>query len=155
MPVFTRATALHATLYALLGGAFALVAIGVPTDIIANRWFTRMTPVRAQDVVFLALTVVLAGILAASYALPQSRACALQEGKTTAGRLLSFLAVGCPTCNKLIVLLLGTSGALKIFQPLQPLLGLASLVLLSVAIWIRWRPVLRPHVSLITDTPAI
>jgi hypothetical protein len=131
--------------YALLGAAFTLLVIGVPTDIIANRWFTRMTPVRAQDVVFLTLTVVLAGVLAASYALPHSRVCALQEGKTTAGGLLSFLAVGCPTCNKIIVLLLGTSGALNIFQPIQPLLGLASLALLSVAIWARWRPVLRAN----------
>jgi hypothetical protein len=143
MPNWSSATLPRATLYAVLGGAFTLLVIGVPTDIIANRWFTRMTPVRTQDVVFLALTVALAGVLAASYALPQSRACALQEGKTTAGGLLSFLAVGCPTCNKLIVLLLGSSGALNIFQPIQPLLGIASLILLGVAIWFRWRPVLR------------
>ena len=39
---------------------------------------------------------------------------------------------------------LGTSGALTIFEPLEPLL-LARLVrLLLLAIWIRWRPVAQP-----------
>jgi hypothetical protein len=127
--------------YGLAGAALAMLAIGIPTDIIPNGYFTRMTPVRAQDYLFLALTALLAGVLGASYAFPQARACAIQEGKTTLGGFLSFLAVGCPTCNKLVVALLGTSGALNIFEPIQPLLAAASFALLGLAIWIRWRPI--------------
>ena len=48
---------------------------------------------------------------------------------TVAG-LGAFLAIGCPVCNKLALILLGTSGALTIWAPLQPVLGVASLVLL-------------------------
>lgn len=129
--------------YALAGAAVATLTIGIPTDVIPNDFFTRMTPVRAQDYAFLALTALLAGLLAASYALPQARACAVGQGKTTAGGLLSFFAIGCPTCNKLVILLLGTSGALNLFEPIQPLLAALSFVLLGLAVWFRWRPVLR------------
>ncbi len=137
----------NALLYGALAAAFTTLAIGIPTDVLPNPIFGRMTPVRAQDYVFLVATALLAGILAASYALPQSRACSIQQGRTTLGGFLSFLAIGCPTCNKLVVLLLGTSGALTIFEPIQPLLAAASFALLLLAIWIRWRPVFQ--------TPAI
>ena len=130
-----------ALLYGALGAAFATLTIGIPTDVIPNPIFGRMTPVRVQDYVFLVTTALLAGILAASYALPQTRACSIQQGRATVGGLLSFLAIGCPTCNKIVVLLLGTSGAITIFEPLQPLLAAASFALLLLAIWIRWRPV--------------
>lgn len=131
----------RAILYALLAAGFTVLAIGIPTDVIPNDLFGRMTPVRAQDYVFLAVTALLAGVLAASYALPQTNACSIQQGRTTVGGFLSFLAIGCPTCNKLVVLALGTSGALNVFEPLQPILALVSFALLGVAIWVRWRPV--------------
>jgi hypothetical protein len=38
-------------------------------------------------------------------------------------------AVGCPVCNKLVVLALGFSGAMTYFTPLQPILGVGALVL--------------------------
>ena len=133
-----------ALLYGALGAAFAALTIGIPTDVIPNPIFGRMTQVRVQDYVFLVATALLAGILAASYAPPQTRGCSIQQGRATLGGLLSFLAIGCPTCNKLVVLLLGTSGALTIFEPLQPLLALASFALLLLANWIRWRPVVKP-----------
>ncbi len=133
-----------ALLYGGLGAAFATLTIGIPTDVIPNPIFGRMTPVRVQDYVFLIATALLAGILAASYGLPQTRACSTAQGRATLGGLLSYLAIGCPTCNKLIVLLFGTSGALTVFEPLQPLLAIASFALLLLAIWIRWRPVLQP-----------
>jgi hypothetical protein len=141
-----------ALLYGALGMAFTTLTIGIPTDVIPNPIFGRMTPVRVQDYVFLIVTALLAGILAASYALPQTRACSIQQGRATVGGFLSFLAIGCPTCNKIVVLLLGTSGALTIFEPLQPLLAAASFALLLLAIWIRWRPVMQP--SAISHQPS-
>lgn len=55
------------------------------------------------------------------------------------GGLLSFLAVGCPTCNKLVVLAVGTSGALDWFAPAQPLPALVSIGLLGLAVRVRLR----------------
>ena len=53
------------------------------------------------------------------------------ERGTLLGGIGSLLAVGCPTCNQVVVAALGTSGALSLFQPVQPWLGLASLGLLT------------------------
>ena len=118
-------------------GLAALALIGIPTAVIPNQWFTRMTPVRTQDYVTLALAVALATALGATYALPVR--CSVRPGRLAAGGYLSVLAVGCPICNKIVVLLLGVSGALTYFQPLQPLLALASLALLGYALAVRLR----------------
>jgi hypothetical protein len=59
------------------------------------------------------------------------------DGKILSGGLLSVLAVGCPTCNKLVVLLLGTTGALTFFAPLQLYIGIASVLLLGWTLALR------------------
>jgi hypothetical protein len=119
-----------------LGGVTLLIA-GVPSDVIANPWFTRMTPVRPQDYVFLGLTALLAAALGATYAFPA--VCPFQPGTYGVGTYLSVLAVGCPICNKVVVLLLGISGALTIFQPVQPILAVGGLALLGYALTVRLR----------------
>ncbi len=48
-----------------------------------------------------------------------------------AGGLAAFLAIGCPVCNKIVLVALGTTGALTIWAPLQPVIGAASLLLLA------------------------
>jgi hypothetical protein len=53
--------------------------------------------------------------------------------------LLSFFAVGCPICNKVVVVALGTSGALSWFAPVQPYLGVVALGLLAWALRVRLR----------------
>lgn len=55
--------------------------------------------------------------------------------------MLSFFSVGCPVCNKVVVLLLGLGGAMTIFNPLRPFLGLASIVLLGITLFLRVRVV--------------
>jgi hypothetical protein len=52
--------------------------------------------------------------------------------------------VGCPICNKLVVLLLGTSGALTFFGPAQLYIGLVSLALLGWTLRLRARAVAGP-----------
>lgn len=138
---------LRMLLFGLAGAGFTLAVVGGPTDVVPNPWFTRMTPVRTQDYVFLALTVMLGALLAASYAAPRTAGCSIQQGKTFTGGVLSVLAVGCPVCNKIVLLLLGTSGALTYFEPIQPVLGLLSVGLMAAAVWMRWRPALRPQPS--------
>lgn len=127
--------------FALLSAAGTLVyllVIGLVTAIIPNPLFERMTPVTPSNVVFWVLPALLAGPLMASY-LAGSRTCDTSN-PSLAGGVLSFLAVGCPLCNKVVVLLLGASGALTYFEPLQPLLGVASVLLLGYAVWLRLRP---------------
>ncbi len=130
-------------LVGLAAAALTTLAIGAPTAVIPNGFFMRMTPTRHQDYLFLALTALLVGLVVATYVTPRRPLAAELptggEGRLTAGGLLSFLAVGCPVCNKLAVLALGWGGAMTYFAPVQPLLGVASLGLLGYALWGRVR----------------
>ncbi len=134
----SRALFWAALRYGVVGGVLTFFLIGIPTVLIPNPWFGREIPPRTVDYVIFALTVLLAAVLVATYALPL--ACPTREGSLTAGGLLSFLAVGCPVCNKLVVLALGWSGAMTYFAPVQPLLGVLSLILLGLTIAARLRP---------------
>lgn len=120
----------------LAGGAAAALAMGIPTDVVANPWFTRMTPVRPLDVVTLVVTSVLLGLLAASYAGGRAGG----AGRAVGGGGLTVLAIGCPVCNKLVVALIGFSGATTWFAAAQPVLGLAGAALAAWALVLRVRP---------------
>ncbi|MEU0684020.1 MULTISPECIES: hypothetical protein [Streptomyces] len=55
------------------------------------------------------------------------------------GAAASAFAVGCPICNKLVVLAIGVSGALTYWAPVQPVLAVATLALLGYALVRRLR----------------
>jgi len=117
-----------------LTAAIGLVVIGLPTAIYDNPFFVRMTPVRTQDYVIWILSSVLMGLIVGCYFVARSTS---GDGKILSGGLLSVLAVGCPTCNKLVVLLVGTSGALTFFAPIQLYIGVASVLLLGGTVFLR------------------
>lgn len=121
---------------ALTAGAVGLT-IGIPTDVVPNPFYTRMTPVLWWSYPVWAATAVLGGLVAATYV--RSPAQPARAGRALGGGLASFLAVGCPVCNKLVVALLGASGALAWFAPLQPLLAALGLSLLSATLLLRLR----------------
>jgi hypothetical protein len=50
------------------------------------------------------------------------------------GGFLAYLAIGCPTCNKVALLALGSSGAINWFAPLQPWLAAVSILALAYAL---------------------
>jgi hypothetical protein len=114
--------------------------VGLPTDVIPNPVFGRPVPVTWWSYPVLVVTALLGGLLAATYV---RTADDLDRPARAGGMggLLSFFAVGCPVCNKVVVLALGTVGARRWFEPLQPLLAVASIVLLVVALRARLRSV--------------
>ncbi|MFI0575254.1 hypothetical protein [Streptomyces tendae] len=127
-----------------VAGAGALataVLVGAPTDVVPNPLFGRSVPVQWWNYPALAVTAALAGIVLSTYvrrpAAPSSSAPeppAADGGRLGAiGGVLSFFAVGCPVCNKLVLVLLGASGALSYWAPLQPLLAVLSAGLLAEA----------------------
>ena len=134
---------------AVVGALAVTLAVGIPTDVIPNPVFGRPVDVTWWSYPVLILTAVLGGLLAATYVRADNGEAADDDiaadeldapGKAGGlGGLLSFFAVGCPTCNKLIVLAIGTTGALDWFAPAQPLLAAASLVLLGWALRTRLR----------------
>ncbi len=114
--------------------AYAAVA-GLATDVIANPVATRMVAPTWWSYPVLALTAALGGLITAGYVRSPARPAG--QGRAAGGGVLSVLAIGCPACNKVVVLALGTSGALNIWAPVQPLIGIASIALLAWALHIR------------------
>ena len=116
--------------------AVAAVLIAVPSDLIDTPLFGRPVEVRAIDYVILSITAGLIGLIFA-IRVPESDASETQGTRTVWGGFVSFLAVGCPVCNQLVVGLVGTSGALSWWAPVQPLVGLAAV---GILLWtLRYR----------------
>lgn len=134
---------------AAIAAAAIVVAVGVPTDVIPNPVFGRPVDVTWWSYPSLVVTALLGGLLVATYvrapsALAGAAGAATDELDRPArtggvGGLLSFFAVGCPTCNKLAVVALGSTGALDWFAPAQPILAAASVALLAWALRARLR----------------
>ena len=112
-------------------GVFTLLVIAIPTDLISNPIFGRQIEATVWAWPVALLTAVLAGVL---IALPHPTSCRPATRTGIFGGALTSLAVGCPTCNHLVVLALGTTGALAWFAPIQPFLALIGLAILGGAI---------------------
>jgi hypothetical protein len=57
--------------------------------------------------------------------------------------IVGWFAVGCPVCNKIVVALLGASGATSSFALAQAALGAAAVALAAAALAIRVRAIRR------------
>lgn len=116
------------------------LVVGLPTDVIPNPVFGRSVGVTWWSYPVLAVTAVLGGLLVATYVRVPEQEHADRPARTGGlGGLLSFFAVGCPVCNKVVVLALGTVGARRWFEPFQPYLAAVSIALLVVALRARLR----------------
>jgi hypothetical protein len=123
---------------AVLFAGIAAVLIAVPSDLIDTPIFGRPVEVRWIDYVILAVTSALIGLIFAirpeladpdaseDLAVTVDR----QGTRTVWGGFVSFLAVGCPVCNQAVVALVGVSGALSWWAPVQPFVGLLAVGLL-------------------------
>ena len=123
---------------------------GLSTAVLANPVIGREIPPTVWSPNVLLVTAILTGLLTATYVrndgpapLPAETA-EVMPGPRTAragavGSLLAYLAIGCPVCNKIALLLLGTTGALNIYAPIQPYLGAIGIALLAIALVIRLR----------------
>lgn len=142
-------------LHALLWTIAAFFAFGLVAAIVPNPVFGRQIPAEPFAIVVWLVSAPLMGVLGATYSAPPSSSSAVaaplgvgsatdvagRDG-TTIGAVASigaFLAIGCPVCNKIALVLLGASGAMTTFAPLQPLIGAASLALLVGTLAWRFR----------------
>lgn len=127
---------------AVAAAACAALLTGVPTGIVQTTFYTRMTPVTWWDYPVWAISSVLVGLTAATYIRGRSNVVSTapdQKPRTVGYTVLSVFAVGCPICNKLVVALLGVSGALTYFAPIQPIIGVATIALLATGLAVRLR----------------
>lgn len=128
---------------AVAASAGIAVVIGLVTALIPNPLFMRMIEAPWWSYPVWLVSAVLSGLLIATYVAPGGRGeperSQAHGRRSIAGAVLSFFAVGCPTCNKIVVLALGTNGAITWFAPLQPVLAAGSLALLAWALRARLR----------------
>lgn len=122
---------LAAAITALFTGLF----IALPTAVLKNPVFGREIAVTSWSVPVVIVTSILSGLLFATYVKNDSSMSEERSIKIgSAGAFLSYLAVGCPVCNKLALIALGSSGAIQYFAPVQPYLAAAGLALLMYAL---------------------
>ena len=126
------------SMLALMSAMAYFLVVGVATAVLPSPFFVRKLGVDVWNVASLVIPALLFGPLAATYLVPWPNACRV-GGRAGAGGVLSFFAAGCPVCNKLVVLAIGTTGAVEVFRPLQPLLGALSILMLGIALWARWQ----------------
>jgi hypothetical protein len=123
-----------ATVSAIVTG----LVISIPTAVLENSVFGREIAVTSWSVPVIVITSILSGLLFATYIKNDSantEDTSLKIG--TAGAFFSFLAVGCPVCNKIALVALGYSGAMNYFAPVQPFLAFAGVAILAYALIMR------------------
>ncbi len=112
--------------------------VAIPTDLIDTSFFGREIPPTWWAWPSLLVSSLLAGLLVATYvARPDLEPAPDTKGSARGGWLggvLTFFAVGCPVCNKVVLLALGSTGAMTWFEPVQPVLQVAAVVLLAWAL---------------------
>lgn len=118
----------------LLTGVYTLL-VAVPTDLVDTPVFGREVPPTWWSWPALLVSAALAAVLTATYIRSEAEreVTAVSRGGM-AGGVLTFFAVGCPVCNKLVLIALGSAGAMTWFEPVQPLLQVAAIGLLLWAL---------------------
>ena len=112
-----------------------ILVVGIPTVLVPTPVFGREVGVTGWAWPALIVTSVLAGLVAATYV--RTSAATQRDDVSRAGLVggfLTYLAVGCPVCNKIALLALGYTGAMQWFAPVQPFLAVAGIGLLAYAL---------------------
>lgn len=117
---------------------FIFLLFGALTVLVPNNFFKRMTPIYWYDYIFLILTSILIGIYAGLWHYTRKTSSKCSYG-ATGGAIGSVFSFGCPICNKLLVLLLGVTGVMTYFAPIQPILGTASIAILSYVVYKQYK----------------
>jgi uncharacterized membrane protein (DUF485 family) len=124
-------------LTATVAALVTVLVVAVPTAMIPTPVFGREVPTTAWAWPALVVTAVLSGLLFATYVrtADEREEQLSKEGRAGAlGGFLTFLAVGCPVCNKIALLALGYTGAIQWFAPVQPWLAVGAVGLLTWAL---------------------
>jgi hypothetical protein len=134
-----RKSKIHALIIGSLAALILFVVLGMVSVLIKNPFFVRMTPIHFYDYLFLILTSMLSGAYIGLWHYAKNREnvnskCDYAAGSGAIGGFFSF---SCAICNKLLIWLIGLSGVVAYFMPIQPLLGVISVGLLAYALYVQ------------------
>ncbi|MCU4744430.1 hypothetical protein [Natronoglomus mannanivorans] len=121
--------------------AAVFVLFGVVSGLVSSL-YVRMVETTLLDYAFLTLTAILAGAYVVQRESLAETACSSSSsGNRCAygGAAGGFLAVACPSCNLILVSLVGSSALMTYFDPLRPLFGIVAIGLFGGIIYRRRR----------------
>ncbi|MCU4975229.1 hypothetical protein OB955_21235 [Halobacteria archaeon AArc-m2/3/4] len=122
---------------ATAAGVFVL--FGVVSGLVSSL-YVRMVETTLLDYAFLTLTAVLAGAYVVQRESLAETACSSSGNRCAYGGAAGgFLAVACPSCNLILVSLVGSSALMTYFDPLRPLFGIVAIGLFGGIIYRRRR----------------
>jgi len=116
----------------LIIASAAFLLLGTITALWSNPFFMRMTEVNGWDYIILSFESLLIGLFFGI----QAPHCATK--KAGIGGVLEFVGFGCSDCNKILLLLFGSSFLLSYFEPIRHYAGVLGLLLFSYALIQRW-----------------
>ena len=117
----------------LIIASAAFLLLGTITALWNNSFFIRMTEVNGWDYIILSFESLLIGLF---FGIQAPQHCATK--KAGIGGVLGFVGFGCPVCNKILLLLFGSSFLLSYFEPVRHYAGTLGLLLFSYALIQRW-----------------
>ena len=129
---FLKQISLNEWLSTLIISSAAFLLLGAMTALWSNPFFMRMTEVSGWDYIILSFESLLIGLFFGI----QAPLCATK--KAGIGGVLGFVGFGCSVCNKILLLLFGSSFLLSYFEPVRHYAGALGLLLFSYALFQRW-----------------
>lgn len=119
----------------ILFSVAAFILYGIPTAIIPNPFFKRMTS-STLDLGLLIVTAILLGSYLSLYLYSKKKSKASNIAAASGG-LAGIFVFACPVCNVLLVSLFGSALLLTYFEPIRPLLGILIVGILAVALYFK------------------
>ncbi|ELY82071.1 hypothetical protein C488_00572 [Natrinema pellirubrum DSM 15624] len=130
--------------YGAAAGIGVFLLFGLVTGLLPNPLYVRMVPRTPIDYLFLTSTALLAGVYTAQRLATERVEPGLEDGDTSSedrlalgGLVGGFLAVSCPICNVVLLALFSSSAVMTYVDPLRPVFGALSVVLLVGLIYVR------------------
>jgi predicted ABC-type exoprotein transport system permease subunit len=120
-------------LFVLLSSASFLLLFGIPTSLIPNPLFMRMTQTNLLDYFLLISTSLLLGAYLGLYRQKKSHSSKACKA-SYAGGAAGFFGFACPICNKLLVMLLGLAGVVMYIEPVRYALGIIGIAEMTYAV---------------------
>jgi hypothetical protein len=113
---------------AAAAAAATFAVVGTLTALWPNPLFARSTPAQGFEIAALAAQCGLIGL----YLLVKRPTCSSRP--VGLGALLGFFGVACPTCNKLLIVLLSTESLLTYVEPYRLQVTVAGMLVTAAAV---------------------
>ena len=122
-------------LIGIISSMLIFLIFGIPTDTIPNRFYARMIPATTLDVFFLVAVSLMLGTYIGLLFYLKQRKKKQKNAAAYTGAFAGFLAIACPICICLLVLIFGTAALMTYLQPSRPYLGILSIALIGFGIY--------------------